>query len=324
MERPSGSKRAVCPPKLEPGSRVALVAPSGPLFDHDDLTRAMELCRVLGHEPVPGRHAARRHGYLAGTDAERLEDLNGALRDPTIDAVWCIRGGYGITRILDQVDFGALARRPKPVIGFSDVTALLNAATCAAGVITFHGPTARQPMSAFTRRHFAEVLCCAEPAGVLDRLQPPPDVFVPRAPRIVTLRPGRAEGPLAGGNLSLLQCLLGTPWMPDLSGALLFLEDAGEKLYRVDRMLSHLRLAGAFDRLAGVVVGQFTGLDRGESEGAPGLDEVLDGYFGGLGIPVAYGFPIGHLDEQWTLPIGARAALDAGAGEVELLEAAVR
>ncbi len=318
-----GSKPATPPPRLAPGSRVALVAPSGPILERDELARAAELCHELGHEPVLGANAGRRYGYLAGEDADRVADLNAALRDPAIDAVWCIRGGYGLTRILDQVDLSALERRPKAVIGFSDVTALLLAVTARARVVSFHAPTARLPMTAFTRRQFAEVLWLAEPAGVLERLQSPPDVLVPRWPRIVTLHGGRAEGPLVGGNLSLLQCLIGTPWLPDLDGALLFLEDVGEELYRVDRMLSHLRLAGLLDRIAGLIVGQFTDMRRGSSEGALGFDEVLGHYIAPLGIPAACGFPIGHVDDQWTLPIGVRARLDAGAGEVEILDAAV-
>ena len=224
---------------------------------------------------------------------------------------------------MDQIDYAALERQPKPLIGFSDVTALLLAGDRATGVVTFHGPTARQPMPAFSRRHFTQVLSCAEPAGRLGRLEPPPGVLVPRAPRIVTITGGRAEGPLMGGNLSLLQCLVGTSWLPGLEGALLFLEDVGEDLYRMDRALSHLRLAGVLERIAGLIVGQFTEMRKGTNDGALGFDEVLDHYAVPLGIPAAYGFPIGHVDEQWTLPIGVRARLDADAGEVELLEAAV-
>jgi muramoyltetrapeptide carboxypeptidase len=318
-----GSKPLVRPPRLTRGSRVALVAPAGPASERDDLTRAESLCRALDYEPVLGANAGNRYGYLAGSDDQRLADLNAALADPAIDAIWCLRGGYGVTRIIDRVDFDALARRPKPLIGYSDITALLNAATRRAGVVTFHGPVARASMPAFSRWHFERVLACAEPAGRLGRIPDRPDVLVPQENRIVTLRPGIAEGPLVGGNLSLLQCLVGTSWVPELQGAILFVEDAGEDLYRVDRMLSHLRGAGAFTALAGVIVGRFTELKRGTNDGALGLDEVLSSYFLPLGIPVAYGFPVGHIQDQWTLPLGIPARLDAGLGEVEILEAAV-
>jgi muramoyltetrapeptide carboxypeptidase len=318
-----GSKSPARPPRLGSGARIALVAPAGPLLEGDDLTRAGALCRALGYEPVLSPGAGRHYGYLAGTDQERLDDLNAALGDPSLDAVWCLRGGYGATRILDRVDFAALARRPKPLVGFSDITALLIGAVVRAGVVAFHGPVARAAMPPFSREHFERVLTRPEPAGRLGRLPPPSDVLIPRENRIVTLAGGTAEGPLFGGNLSLIQCLLGTPFFPDLEGAILFLEDVGEDLYRVDRMLAHLRAAGALDRLAGVAVGRFTDLERRGADGALGFDEVLRTYFGPLGIPVAHGFPVGHIDDQWTLPLGIRARLDADAGDLELLEAAV-
>jgi muramoyltetrapeptide carboxypeptidase len=311
------------PPRLARGSRVALVAPAGPLLERDDLARAEALCRALGYQPVLGPNTAERHGYFAGTDDQRLADLNDGLRDPEIAAVWCIRGGYGTTRILDRMDFGAIAARPKPVIGYSDITAVLNAITRRTGVVTFHAPMARVSMPAFARWHFERVLASAEPPGRLGRLPDPPDVLLPKENRIASLRGGVAEGPLAGGNLTLLQCLIGTAHFPELDGAILFLEDVGEDLYRVDRMLAHLRMAGALERLAGVAVGRFTELKRAMADGALGFDEVLATYLLPLGIPVAYGFPIGHIDDQWTLPLGVRARLDADAGELELLESAV-
>ncbi len=318
-----GSKELIRPPRLVPGSRVGLIAPAGPLLELDDLARGQELCRALDYQPVLLPSAGARHGYLAGSDEERLADLNAALADPSLDAIWCLRGGYGMTRILDGVDFDALAARPRPFIGYSDITAFLIAAWHLTGIVTFHGPMARSPLTQFSRSHHHRVLTVSAPGGALGRLPPPAGVLVPRQNRIVPLRPGRAEGPLVGGNLTLLQCLLGTRHFPDLDGAILFLEDVHEELYRVDRMLAHLRMAGALDRLAGVAIGQFTELERRGADGAMGFDEVLATYFLPLGIPVAYGFPIGHVDDQWTIPIGVRARLDAGAGQLELLEAAV-
>jgi muramoyltetrapeptide carboxypeptidase len=292
-------------------------------LERDDITRAEELCRALDYEPVTGPHAGHRSGYLAGTDAERLADLNAALRDDSVDAVWCIRGGYGVTRIIDGVDFEALARRPKAVIGFSDITALLAGVTRRAGVVAFHAPVARSPMPLFSRRHFDRVLTLAEAAGSLEQCSPPANTLVPKDERVITLREGVAEGPLAGGNLTLLQCLIGTPWFPDLDGAILVLEDNHEDLYRVDRMLAHLRAVGALQRLAGIAVGRFTEFARGTGDGAFGFDELLGQYFLPLGIPVAIGFPVGHIDSQWTLPFGVRARLDAGTRTLSLLEPAV-
>jgi muramoyltetrapeptide carboxypeptidase len=318
-----GSKPLVRPPRLARGSRIALVAPAGPLLERDDITRAETLCRALDYEPVTGAHVGGHYGYFSGTDEERLADLNAAFRDPSIDAVWCIRGGYGVTRILDRVDFEALAARPRPVIGYSDITALLAGVTVRAGMVAFHAPTARAEMPLFTRLHFGEVLTNPEPAGEVQPLPPPPDILVPHENRVVTIRGGVAEGPLAGGNLTLLQCLIGTAYFPDLDGALLFLEDTNEDLYRIDRMLSHLRLVGALARVGAVLVGRFTNLKRHMNDGALGVDRVLAHYFEPLGIPVAWGLPIGHIDAQWTMPIGVRARFDADRGCVEILEAAV-
>ena len=318
-----GSKPLVRPPRLVRGSRIALVAPAGPLLERDDITRAAALCRALDYEPVVAPHAHAHHGYFAGTDEDRLADLNGALRDPSIDAIWCIRGGFGVTRILDGVDFEALARRPRPVIGYSDITALLAGVNRLAGLVAFHAPTARAEMPAFSRRHFSKVLAEAAPAGPLEPLPVPSDVLVPQQHRVVTLRGGVAEGPLAGGNLTLLQCLIGSPYFPDLDGALLVLEDVNEDLYRIDRMLAHLRMVGALGRVHGVLVGRFTGLKRHMNDGALGVDDVLSHYCRPLGVPAAYGLPFGHIDDQWTLPLGVRARFDADAGTLELLEPAV-
>jgi muramoyltetrapeptide carboxypeptidase len=311
------------PPRLREGSRVALVAPAGPLLERDDLARGEELCRALGFEPLLGRHAGARHGYLAGTDDQRLADLNRALSDESVDALWCLRGGYGMTRILDRVDFAAIRRRPKAVIGYSDITSLVNAIPLRAGAVAFHGPVAWRPLTAFSRRHLERVLGSAAPAGACERPPAPADVLVPRQGRVVTLRAGVAEGPLVGGNLTLLQCLLGTPFQPVLDGALLFLEDVNEDLYRIDRIFAHLRMAGALDRIAGAVIGHFTAMNRQTNDGALGFDEVLDTYFGPLGVPVAYGLAVGHIEDQWTLPVGVRARLDAGAGTLTILDPAV-
>jgi muramoyltetrapeptide carboxypeptidase len=311
------------PPRLRAGSRVALVAPASPLLERDDLTRGEELCRALGCEPVLGVHAGARHGYLAGTDDQRLADLNRALRDDSVDAVWCLRGGYGMTRILHRVDFEALRRRPKAVIGYSDITSLINAIPICAGAVAFHGPVACRPLTAFSRRHLERVVGQPRPAGECERPPTPPDVLVPRQGRVVALRGGVAEGPLVGGNLTLLQCLIGTPFQPSLDGALLFLEDINEDLYRIDRILVHLRMAGALDRIAGAVIGHFTAMNRQTSDGALGFDEVLDTYFGPLGVPVVYGLTVGHIEDQWTLPVGVRAQLDAGAGTLTILDPAV-
>lgn len=314
----------ILPPRLHPGARVALLAPSGPLLERDHLARGAELCRALGVEPVLMPNAGNAHGYLAGTDEERLADLNAALTDPAVDAVWCLRGGNGMNRIVDRVDFAAFAASPKVVIGYSDITVLLLALWTQTGVVTFHGPMARFAMPEFSRKHFELVLTRDSAMGRLGRVRTRPDILVPGPGRIVPVVAGRATGRLVGGNLTLLQSLIGTRFFPDLRGAILFLEDIGEDLYRIDRMLGHLRLAGALDSLAGVAIGHFSRMRHATFEGALGLDEVLRTYFASRHIPVAHGFPIGHVPEQWTLPIGLMAELNADDGNLSLLEPGVR
>ena len=302
------------PPALRPGARVALVAPAGPLAD-GAVDRAVERVRGWGFEPVVGEHARKRHGYLAAPDPERTADFNAALRDDSIDAVWCLRGGYGVMRIVDGIDWPALTRRPRPVIGFSDNTAL-HLAIRRHGVVSFHGPhPATEELSRFSADGLLRALTVAEPAGILPL---PEDEDEPE-----TIAGGVAEGPLVGGNLSLIASTLGTPYAIQAEGALLFLEEVGEAAYRVDRLLSQLRLAGVLGAAAGIVIGGITDVPDAGAEHVPLVEDVLHDLLGDLGIPVAYGFPFGHLEDNWTLPVGVRARLDADAGTLELLESGV-
>ena len=296
------SQTVVRPPLLGAGARVALVAPAGPLRGPADLERAESNARALGWEPVVGAHALERACYFAGPDRARLEDLNAALADPRIDGVWCIRGGYGAMRLLPEVDFGALAARPRPLIGYSDVTALhCGAAACVPGLVTFHGPTARGGLTPFSRASLERAIVTGgDPCG--------------EAPGARTVRPGRAAGRLAGGNLALLAALAGTPWAPRFDGAIVVLEDVNEAVYRVDRMLRQLLLAGAFDGCAAVAFGECTdSAEESADDGRRTLDDVVAEVADALGVPAVAGLPVGHIDDQWTLPLGAVAHLDADA-----------
>lgn len=311
--------KPVLPARLKPGSRVALVAPSGPLPDPGDLDLAAQRCRAFGMEPVVMPNAGKAWGYLAGTDEERLTDLNTALADRTISGLWCLRGGSGMSRIIDRVDFATFARHPKVVLGYSDITVLLLALWTKTRVVTFHGPVARTPLTEFSRSHLERLLFRPDAIGALA-----PAEMDAGAEPIVAITPGIARGHLIGGNLSLLQTLIGTDYFPELDGAILFLEDVHEAIYRIDRMLAQLRLTGALRQLAGVAIGRITEIPPNVGDEVFGLAGVLQTYFGELGIPVAAGFPIGHIDSQWTLPVGVLAELDATHGQLTLLEAAVR
>lgn len=282
---------------LVEGSRIALVAPSGILPDPAHVEQALENTRSLGWVPVLGENVSRRHGYLAGTDEQRAGDLNRALRDDSIDAIWCVRGGYGAMRLLRDIDFSALTANPRPLVGFSDITALHASIHKECGIVSFHGPTARGELSDFSRGSMSRALVHqADPCGTAHESR--------------VLRGGKVRGRLAGGNLALITALIGTPWSVDFDGAILIIEDVDEAVYRVDRMMRQLLLAGALGRCAGIVAGDFRP-PRGEmSEGNRTVDEVIAEAADEAGIPCLAGAPFGHIDDQWTIPLGAIAELD--------------
>src|SRR5688572_27476993 len=220
---------------LSEGARVALVAPAGLIKDPAHVQRAIDNTKSMGWVPVCGEHVSAVHGYFAGTDHERVCDLNGALRDDSVDAIWCVRGGYGAMRLLDGMDYDALRKNPRPLIGFSDITALHAAVHRECGIVSFHGPTARGELTDFSRESLVRaVVEQSDSCGVADGGR--------------VLRKGRARGRLAGGNLALVSSLMGTPYSVDFDGAILILEDIDEAVYRVDRMLRQLVLSGALSR----------------------------------------------------------------------------
>lgn len=297
-------KQFRCAEPLESGARVALIAPAGPLQKPDELPRAQENARTLGWEPIVGAHATERLGYLAGHDRDRLNDLNRALRDPKIDGIWCLRGGYGLMRILESVDYEVLSRTPKVIMGYSDMTALHAAVQRRCRLVTFHGPTAREALTDFSRDSFQRaVKQQVDPCGT--------------APLAREINAGTAEGRLVGGNLSVLSSLAGTPFAPDLTDSILILEDVNEPVYRIDRMLQQLKLTGTLGGCRAIAFGDCTNCpeDAGGAEGGDGrtLDEVLGELAHSLGIPCLAGIPVGHIPEQWTIPLGAMATLDTKA-----------
>ncbi|MBO0869061.1 MAG: LD-carboxypeptidase [Micromonosporaceae bacterium] len=294
----------VRPPALRPGDSVMLVSPAGPA-DPAPVARGTQLLESWGLRVVPAPHVYSRHGYLAGTDEVRLADLDAALRDPGIRGVICTRGGYGAQRIVDGLATEGLLADPKLVVGFSDITALHLALWRRARLATVHGPGAswretRTP--AASARSLRDALMSSRPVVV---------AADPADPTHAVRVPGRATGPLLGGNLSLLVASVGTPDFPDLAGAILLIEDVGEAPYRVDRMLVQLRRAGALRSLAGVAVGQFTDCT---DDHQVSIVEVLAEQLGGLGIPVLGGLPVGHGYGQLAVPLGVPATLDTAAG----------
>ena len=283
---------------LAPGARVALIAPAGPLQKDDELPRALQNASSFGWEAIVGQNAQRRLGYLAGEDRARLDDINRALQDPAIDALWCLRGGYGMIRILDGIDYQALETSPKPIIGYSDITALHAAVQRKCWLISYHGPTAREPLTEFSRNSLQRaVVAQTDSCGAASNA------------RVVS--GGKADGRLAGGNLAVLASLCGTPYAPDLTDCILILEDINEPVYRIDRLLQQIKLSGMLRGCKAIAFGECVKCP-GDSGGAGrSLDDVLREIAGELRIPCVSGIPVGHIDEQWTIPLGAMAALDA-------------
>jgi len=287
-------KKALKPPRLGPGSVIGIAAPAGP-FEPAALSRGVDVLRAMDFEVVVPDDLFAANGYLAGTDAHRADVLNRLLFDPGIDAIMCARGGYGSLRILPLLDYARLAAQPKVLIGFSDITALLTAVTSRCGLITFHGPvvTTLADASEQTVAGLREAVASGRPLTV-------------RSEGARALRPGSASGPVCGGNLTTLCHLVGTPFAPRLRNRVVFLEDRGEAPYRIDRMLVHMRTAGCFDGIKGLVLGSFDGC------GTPAeILKIVEDVFQEVEFPILAGVESGHTEPNLTLPLGARAVLDA-------------
>ena len=300
------------PAPLLPSGRVAVAAPSSAALDAADVRAGLAALRARGLTVEEAfRVEGGAVGYLAGADGARADALNALLGRRDLDAVVCLRGGYGLLRILDHVDYDA-ARAARPlVVGYSDVTALHLALWARAGLPGISGPMVAPDwphLDAETEADFWRVAGGA--AGY--------DVAGPGGERLAGLKDGEAEGVLLGGNLALTAALLGTPYLPALDGAVLFLEDVGEPPYRIDGLLARLRLAGVLERLGGLVFGLFTGAEPAPDRPSLALDDVLAHYARFVGGPVARDLVYGHVPRKATVPVGVRARLTVGGGAAAL------
>ncbi len=310
------------PQALKPGDTVGLITPGTYVSDPDRLALVKRTVEYFGLKPKFGRNVGKRAGYLGGSEEERLEDLHAMFRDDSVRAVFCIRGGVGSSRLLDRIDYELIRTRPKIFLGFSDITSLHLAIHRRAGLVTFHGPVMISAFSEYTQNWFRKALFEARPLGSITN---PPESNALRPSHVLrTVRPGRARGPLVGGNLTLVTQLMGTPFEIETQGRILFLEDVDEQPYNVDRMLTQLRLAGKFDGVAGVIWGECSDCVprefRPSFESTFSTGEVVDQILGKLNVPVLSGLVIGHTSDQLTLPIGVTATLDAGRAEVTIEE----
>lgn len=282
------------PPAVRPGDAIGIAAPASPV-EREALESGVQVLLDWGFSPRVPESVFERQDYFAGPDAVRARALTALLLEPSIKAVICARGGYGSARVLPLLDYERLGKHPKPIIGFSDVTALLCALSQRCRWVTFHGPmvTSLAEASVQSRQSLHAALVTGVPPAIC-----PKDG--------VSLRLGTATGPLIGGNLAILCHLLATPYEPIWEGRILFIEDRGEPLYRIDRMLTHLKLAGCLDRIIGLVVGDFEGVERPAD-----VWRVVMSVVQGTAYPVVGGFPVGHGSENCTLALGMTAVLDA-------------
>jgi len=319
----SAAGPALKPARLRPGMTIGLVTPASNVPENEELYAAMELVESLGFKAKPSENLFSRTHYLAGTDEQRAADLNAMFADSEVDGIFCVRGGYGSGRLLRDLDYDVIRANPKVLMGYSDITALLNSINLHTGLMTFHGPIAGANFSEYSLEQYRKVL--VNPSNETRIAEPPPfeksPGIVDRTNRLTPIVPGVAEGRLIGGNLSLLVTLMGTPYEPGFDDAILILEDVYEPPYSVDRMLTHLWLTGKLERLAGVALGKFT--DDDYDSNTFSMEEVLRDRFEPLGIPTIRGLMIGHIEDQTVVPIGARARLDVDAQSLTLLESAV-
>ena len=316
------TKSTLKPPRLKPGDTVGLINPAGATFHHEDVIIAEETFAALGLKMKAGAHLLDRYGYLAGTDEARAADVNSMYADPDVDAIITLRGGWGCNRILDLLDYKTIAKHPKIIMGYSDITSLLLALNAKTSLVTFHGPVGISTWNEYSTDYVKRLLFEGQTFTMLNPTDKG-DNLTQVKDRILTIHGGQSQGRLLGGNLTVLTAMVGSDYLPDFKNNILFLEEVGEDIYRVDRMLTQLKLAGILDEISGFVFGKCSKCNAGESYGSLTMEEVLDDHIKPLGIPAWFGSMIGHIEDKFTIPLGVKAEIDADKGSIKLLEAAV-
>ena len=307
------------PLPIKKGDVVGLISPSAATADRMQFTFAKEALEALGFQVKLGENLKNRRGHLAGTDQERASDFNQMFADPTVKAIICIRGGSGAARILPLINYELIKNNPKPLMGYSDITALHCAIHSQTGLISFHGPNGTGSWNSFNVQAFNQLFFEKKLVQYKNE-QVKGDDLVIKNNRIQTLKAGTAEGKILGGNLTVLTALSGTPYYPDFKDAILYTEDIGEDPYKVDRMLSTLKLNGTLDQIKGFIFGQCSDCEPGGGYGSLSIDQVLDDYILPLNIPAYSGAMIGHISKQFIIPNGAEVRMDSTKGSIELLK----
>ncbi len=315
IQRLFGQNSALRPHRLKPGDTIGFVSPGGAIKNPDSLQKAITLFQNMGFNTKISEHALDRWGYYSATDKNRAEDIRFMFSDPEINAIIATRGGSGCNRLLPLLDYDLIKNNPKIFMGYSDITALCNAIFTKTGLITFHGPVVTSTWNTFTRKYFQEILV----DGIATTFMNPDmskDVH-----DVHTITPGTTSGVLWGGNLSVLSTMAGSEFLPKPDGTILFLEDVEEDIYRIDRMLMHLKLTGILNKINGFIFAQCTTCE--EDDPGFSLIEILDQYIKPLEIPAWYGSMAGHIYDKFTLPVGSPVTVDASNGTIMMIERAV-
>jgi len=302
--------QSVYPPPIDIGETIGLVAPAGPLIDKDNFTAGKHLLEKKGFKVKFNEELLNAKGYLAGSDQERADDFNKLWADPEVKALVAVRGGYGCLRMIGMIDMKQIRNHPKILIGFSDLTVLLNAIHQKTGLVTFHGPvvTTLAGIDKQSKKHFFDTLTGKTPVLI-------------KPSKVKVLKGGKAQGVLIGGNLTTLVHMIGTPYEIPWNDAILFIEDTGESPYRLDRLLTHLHQANRLQKLQGLILGTFTDDEKKESAK---LRNTVQGRIVELlrdrDIPIWANFPTGHSRRNLTLPVGMEAVMDSAAGQLSFSE----
>jgi muramoyltetrapeptide carboxypeptidase len=322
--------KLIRPPRLNPGDTLGIIAPASAAPDPKNVDRAVAVLEKLGYRIKFARYAHRRLGYLAGTDRERASDVIQMFTDPKVNAILCVRGGYGTARLLPRLDYATIRANAKIFVGYSDITSLHAAFLKQAGLISFHGPMLNSDFALKDLPHFTVQSFLRTLAGSPDRAGDVAGMNIAdgyAGKTVKVLRRGVARGQLIGGNLALLCTLVGTPWQPTFRNKILFLEDIGEEPYRWDRMPTYLHNCGLIQQVAGIAIGLNADCEDPNAKGAKEyrqtLADVLNDRLLQLKVPVVTGMPFGHVSHNATLPVGVRAELDANLGQLRLLESGV-
>ncbi|EOZ92624.1 Muramoyltetrapeptide carboxypeptidase [Indibacter alkaliphilus LW1] len=319
LPKSKNKENTLLPSPLQYGDKVGLISPSAATAERIEFQFAMEALEALGLEVELGKNLKNRRGHLAGTDEERAEDLNEMFEDISIKAVICIRGGSGAARILPLIDYSTIQTNPKPLLGYSDITALHNAIHAKTGLITFHGPNGSGSWNSFNVNQFQKVFFNKELVKFENEVNKGDELIV-KQNRIQTIYPGKVSGKILGGNLTVLTALSGTSYLPDFTGSILFIEDIAEDPYKIDRMMSTLMLNGTLSKIKGFIFGQCTNCTPGGGYGSLTLDDILDDYILPLKIPAYKGAMIGHVPKQFIVPVGAEVEMDAENGTFTMLK----